>query len=50
MAAHINIDAPAREPLMLSWEDICCTVPAPASPGAPAASSRQATEFVTSAL
>ena len=32
-AAHIDIDVPAREPLLLSWEDICCTVPAPASPG-----------------
>ena len=33
-AAHIDIDAAAREePLLLSWEDICCTVPAPASPG-----------------
>ncbi len=32
-AAHIDIGVAAREPLLLSWEDICCTVPAPASPG-----------------
>ncbi len=32
-AAHIDINMPPREPLLLSWEDICCTVPAPASPG-----------------